>query len=104
MHKGVWEVLGRLTRFLEFPVSPQCYLNIFDHMAVSIKKKKEQKMNISFSMFFTLHIFDHTAVSIRKKKEQKMNISFSMFFTLLIVGLYKICTNIFYTLKHTYPQ
>lgn len=76
MHKGVWEVPGRLTRFLEFPLFPQCYLNIFDHMAVSIKKKKEQKMNISFSMFFTLHI----------------------------VGLYKICTSIFYTLKHTYPQ
>ena len=72
MYKGVWEVLGRLTRFLEFPVLPQCHLNIFDHTALSIKKKKKQKMNIFFSMFFTLHI----------------------------VCLYN--ANIFYTLKHTY--
>lgn len=54
MYKGVWEVLERVTRFLEFPVFPQCYLNIFDHMVLSVLKKKKQKSSIFFSIIFYL--------------------------------------------------
>ena len=91
MYKSVWEVLRKLTRFLEFPVLPQCYLNIFLYFILFLN--------------FTIWIFLITwHYQLKKKKKQKMNISFSVFFTLHIVCLYKICTNIFYTLKHIYSQ
>lgn len=55
MYKGVWEVLGRLTRFLEFPVFLQCYLNIFDHTAVSIKKKGTENEHFLWYVFYLAH-------------------------------------------------
>lgn len=56
MYKSVWEVLRKLTRFLEFPVLPQCYLNIF--------------LYFIFKLYY-LNIFDHTALSIKKEKRNR---------------------------------